>query len=162
MTGSESHRFRNLCLLFLLLLLGTIALSSCIGRYGVTGQEILSYLQGQDSMGGKLCFRIRLPRILFVVLSGGALALAGTVYQNLFHNPLVSPDLLGVTSGCSLGAAIAIVFFAAHPNLVQSLAFLLGLCAVSLFLGIARLSSGDQHFRFRGAGLITSALALSL
>lgn len=52
---------------------------------------------------------VRLPRIIMAILAGGGLALAGTSLQGLFRNPLASPDLIGVTSGSVLFAAIAIV-----------------------------------------------------
>ncbi len=52
---------------------------------------------------------VRLPRIIMAILAGGGLALAGTSLQGMFRNPLASPDLIGVTSGSVLFAAIAIV-----------------------------------------------------
>src|SRR5262245_46661900 len=53
-------------------------------------------------------FSIRGPRILGAVLVGAALAAAGTAFQGLFRNPLVSPDILGVSSGAALGAVLGI------------------------------------------------------
>ena len=47
---------------------------------------------------------VRLPRILMAILTGAALAVAGVVFQSLFKNPLVSPSILGVTSGANFGA----------------------------------------------------------
>jgi len=156
------RRFWRLWLLMLAILCATIVLSSCTGRYAVTWQDLVSFLQGEESMGGSLFFNIRLPRIVFVVLSGAALALSGTVYQSLFQNPLVSPDILGVTSGCSLGAAIAIIYGSSQAFLVQGFAFLFGLLAVSLSLAVARFAGGDKTLRFVVAGIITGAMASSV
>lgn len=53
--------------------------------------------------------QVRLPRILMAILSGAGLALAGTVLQGMFKNPLASPDLIGITAGSMLFAAFTIV-----------------------------------------------------
>jgi iron complex transport system permease protein len=56
-----------------------------------------------------IIFNVRLPRILASVMIGAMLSLSGAVYQSVFRNPLVSPDLLGVSSGAAVGAAGAIL-----------------------------------------------------
>ena len=53
---------------------------------------------------------LRIPRILMAILTGAALAISGTSLQGLFKNPLASPDLIGITSGAVLFAALTIVF----------------------------------------------------
>lgn len=55
-------------------------------------------------------FSVRLPRALLALIVGIGLTLSGTVFQGLFRNPLVSPDILGVSSGASFSAACAILF----------------------------------------------------
>ena len=57
---------------------------------------------------------IRLPRILAAMLVGASLSLAGASFQGLFRNPLVSPDILGVSSGAGFGAALAILLNATN------------------------------------------------
>ncbi len=56
-----------------------------------------------------MIFTLRLPRTLGALFVGGALVLSGSAYQGVFKNPLVSPDLLGVSSGACVGAAAAIL-----------------------------------------------------
>lgn len=81
---------------------------------------------------------VRLPRILAGLAIGAVLAAAGAAYQGMFRNPLVSPDILGVSSGAGLGASAAI--FIGLPLLwVQGFAFVGGLLAVGLVYGIASL-----------------------
>src|SRR5262245_28558342 len=63
-----------------------------------------------DNVDAQIFFIARLPRVLAAAIVGGALASAGTVFQALFRNPLASPDTLGVSSGASLGAVVAITF----------------------------------------------------
>jgi iron complex transport system permease protein len=74
-------------------------------------------------------FQVRGPRVLTAVLVGAALAVAGTAFQGLFRNPLVSPDLLGASSGAALGAVLGI-YLSLGVFAVQVLAFIGGLAAV--------------------------------
>jgi iron complex transport system permease protein len=73
------------------------------------------------------------------VLVGMGLSVSGAVYQALFRNPLVSPDILGVAAGCTFGAALGLVMPGYHFSLVHVLSFGFGLLAVFLAIGIARL-----------------------
>ncbi|MEP7357606.1 MAG: iron chelate uptake ABC transporter family permease subunit, partial [Anaerolineales bacterium] len=59
---------------------------------------------------GTILFELRLPRVVFMALTGAALAPAGAAYQGLFRNPLADPYLVGVASGAGLGATLALVF----------------------------------------------------
>jgi iron complex transport system permease protein len=72
---------------------------------------------------------VRMPRILAAVLIGAALAAAGSAYQALFRNPMVSPDLLGASGGAGLGAALGILL-SWNTAAVQLAAFAMGLAAV--------------------------------
>ena len=80
-------------------------------------------------------FQIRGPRIIAALMVGAALAAAGAAYQNLFRNPLVSPDILGVSSGAALGAVLGI-FLSLPIIAIQGLAFAGGLAAVGLIFFI--------------------------
>ncbi len=75
---------------------------------------------------------------------GAALAAAGAAYQNLFRNPLVSPDILGVSGGCALGAVTGI-FFGLPIAAIQGLAFAGGLAAVALVLAIGTWVRGHDR-----------------
>ena len=76
-----------------------------------------------------MLWHIRTPRILVACLVGAALAAAGATYQGMFKNPLVSPDILGVSSGAGLGASLAI-FYNLPMFYVQLFAFSGGILAV--------------------------------
>jgi iron complex transport system permease protein len=78
---------------------------------------------------------VRAPRVAGALAVGAALAAAGAAYQGLFKNPLVSPDILGVTAGCALGAGIA-VLWSLPIAAIQGLAFAGGLIAVGLVVAI--------------------------
>jgi iron complex transport system permease protein len=73
--------------------------------------------------------------VLAALAVGAALASAGAAYQNLFKNPLVSPDILGVSAGCALGAGLAILF-GLSIVMIQGLAFAGGIAAVALVMAV--------------------------
>ncbi len=83
-----------------------------------------------------IIFNLRLPRIIGALLIGAGLAMAGCSFQSVFHNPLVSPDILGVSYGSAAGAASAILL-GYGIGLTQLFAFVGGIIAVSLTLLIA-------------------------
>ena len=80
-------------------------------------------------------FNVRGPRIAAAILVGAALAAAGSAYQGLFRNPLVSPDILGVSTGAALGAVVGI-YLSLGVVAIQTLAFVAGLGAVAVVYGI--------------------------
>jgi len=80
-------------------------------------------------------FNVRGPRIAAAILVGAALAAAGSAYQGLFRNPLVSPDILGVSTGAALGAVVGI-YLSLGVVAIQTLAFVAGLGAVAVVYAI--------------------------
>ena len=91
--------------------------SLTLGRYSLSVSEIFASLHSlltgssvQNEQAHAVITQIRLPRIAFAILVGAALSAAGAVYQGLFKNPLVSPDILGVSSGAAVGASIAYLY----------------------------------------------------
>jgi iron complex transport system permease protein len=91
-----------------------------------------------DPLLATVLWNVRLPRVMAAVVVGAGLAAAGATYQGLFRNPLVSPDLLGVSVGASLGAVLGI--FLSLPVLaIQLAAFAGGLMAVLVVAGIGAL-----------------------
>lgn len=80
--------------------------------------------------------QVRAPRVIAALAVGAALSAAGAAYQSLFKNPLVSPDILGVSAGCALGAATAILF-SLPAVAIHAFAFAGGMAAVALVVGVA-------------------------
>ena len=98
-----------------LLLISGVWVAANMGAVPVTWQDWLAVLGNSDeplSGGAYVLWHLRLPRILFAVLVGAALALPGALAQGLFRNPLADPGLLGVTSGAACAAALTIVVLA--------------------------------------------------
>lgn len=93
----------------LLLLLGFIGDIS-LGSVHIPWEEVISVLLHGDtsSTSGKIIWNLRLPRAIVGILAGSGLAVAGLQMQALFQNPLAGPSVLGITSGSTLGVALAI------------------------------------------------------
>lgn len=132
-------------------IVGLVVLSFGIGKFPVQPGELWRLLSsalfggahGLPDTYEAVVYRVRLPRIGTAALVGAGLAAAGATYQGLFRNPLVSPDILGVSSGAGFGAALAILL-ALPVVAVQGMAFVFGLAAVSVVYLIATLVRG-QH-----------------
>lgn len=106
------HGARGMVPFLLLLLL--VPLSLLAGSVAVPAGDVWLVLTGgggeEESLARFVVMESRLPQMLTAVLAGGSLAAGGLVMQTLFANPLADPSLLGVSSGASLGAAVALLF----------------------------------------------------
>src|SRR5262249_47396856 len=101
---------------------------------------------------------VRGPRVLAAMLIGAALAVAGTAFQGLFRNPLVSPDILGASSGAALGAGLGISF-SLGVAAIEGLAFAGGLIAVAAVYVIGSLlQSRDPVLVLVLTGVVVGAL----
>ena len=141
-------------------LLALTALAFAVGRYPLSLAEVLSALAGQaaDPTVSTVVMQVRGPRVLAALLVGAALAAAGTAYQGMFRNPLVSPDILGVSTGAALGAALSI-FFSTSIFLTQLFAFAGGLAAVGLVYGVgSRLRGHDPLLALVLTGVVIGTL----
>lgn len=103
---------------------------------------------------------VRLPRILAAALIGAALSVAGVSYQGMFRNPMVSPDLLGASTGAGFGAALALLLSMNYFAVTCS-AFFFGLAAVLLAYLISRRSRMDTTLSMVLAGMMISSLFTS-
>ena len=129
------------------------------GPLAVAPAGLLSALFGHGTPDAELALALRGPRLLTALTCGAALAGAGAAFQILFRNPLAAPDLLGVSSGAGLGAALALLL-GAGAALVQGAAFAGGLAAGALALACAALTrSGDGRLALILCGVVAGALA---
>jgi iron complex transport system permease protein len=79
----------------------------------------VSFKEGQEP----IIFLVRFPRVIVAVLVGAALATSGAVMQGMFRNPMADPGIIGVSSGASLGAVLAIFLGLASKSLFYMPAF---------------------------------------
>lgn len=153
--------------LLALVLLGAVLLVAfSVGRYPVTPGQLWTLLWAKltgapttlPAAMETVVFRVRGPRVLSAVAIGATLAAAGSAYQGLFRNPLVSPDILGVSTGAALGATIGIYLSWGVAG-VQGLAFALGLAAVAAVYGVgASLRRHDPILVLVLAGIVIGTL----
>jgi len=143
-----------------LLLAAGALVALTIGPFRLTLAEVLAALTGRaEGTADVVVWSIRLPRVLAAMLVGAALAAAGASYQVLFRNPLVSPDILGVSSGAALGAVCGI-FLSLPVIAIQGFAFLGGLAAVGLVIFVSQAVRGvDQTLVLVLTGVVMGALA---
>lgn len=119
-------------------LMAGLLLAFTVGRYPVSLGDLLTVLVAKvtgrtadvPTAVQSVVLQVRGPRVMAAALVGAALAVAGTAFQGLFRNPLVSPDILGASSGAALGAVTGI-FFSLGVLAIQALAFVGGLIAVA-------------------------------
>ena len=136
------------------------------GQYPVSAGELAALLWARFTGGAHdvapvaetIVLDVRLPRVLAALLVGAALSGAGAAYQTLFRNPLVSPDILGVSAGAGLGAVLAI-FLSLGLWAVQAFAFAFGLVAVgAAYFIAASLRSHDPVLVLVLAGVVLGSL----
>ena len=153
------------CPVLITLLVVVFFIALCAGRYSIRVTEVVRILassvfdvtQTWDDKAYGVIFTLRLPRTIGAVLVGAALSLAGAAYQGVFKNPLVSPDLLGVSSGACVGAAIAILL-GMNSLGVQTLAFAVGIGAVTLTMLIPRLFRSSSMMMLVLSGVIVRGM----
>lgn len=161
MNRAYTRRFIMLGLVFVLALLGSLLL----GRYALSPGQLLHMLWTKVTGGAadwplsddKVVFAVRLPRVAAAALVGAALAVSGAAYQGMFRNPMVSPDILGASTGAGFGAAVAILLGAGYFG-ISAAAFCCGLLAVAAAWLVSRLSRTNQTVTLILAGMMISSL----
>ena len=151
------------------ILLLMVGVSLSVGRYHISFSEcwqivfkaLFSGAEDMDPLSVATVMKLRFPRTVAAVIVGGSLALSGAAYQSIFKNPMVSPDLLGVSSGACIGAAIAILMDG-NSALIQIMAFVTGLAAVGLTTSIPRLIRSDSTTVLVLSGVVIGALMSSI
>lgn len=158
-----------LVLIAMPIILAIMALS--IGRYPVSLIEILNVLTN-GFIGSEVfvpdvvrtvIYDIRIPRIIVAILIGSALSVSGAALQGTFRNPLVSPDILGVSAGAGFGATLGIINSWGSLGIAGS-AFVFGLIAVGLtyFISTKIKNSGDITLIMVLGGILVGTIFTSL
>lgn len=155
------HPFNTLTLLMLLTLLAATA-SLLVGRFSIPLTDLFKALGGHD-ISSVVLLKVRLPRIVAGLAIGASLAVSGATYQGIFRNPMVSPGILGASSGAGLGAAVAILL-SLNFLMVQAFAFAFGVLAVFItyVVGSAVGRNNDSLLSLVLTGIVISALASAI
>ena len=125
-----------------------------VGKYPLSLEKLLC---GND-MQWRVFLTLRFPRTVVGVIGGFALGVAGFVYQTVFRNPLASPDIIGVSSGASAGAAAGILFLSGSAAVTFS-AFAGALLAVVFALALSFLDRSGRNGTIVLAGIAVHSLA---
>jgi iron complex transport system permease protein len=164
--SSELFGYRAVVVGAALALLALIATAAALGPYRVAPSDLLAFLVAKATGAASplsvpaetAILQIRLPRVFAATAVGAGLAAAGATYQSLFRNPLVSPDILGVSSGAAFGAVVGI--YLSLPVLaIEATSFAGGLAAVIIVYAIAAVIRGrDAVLVLVLAGVVIGAL----
>lgn len=151
-------------LFFLSLPVFAFFFSMFIGSFPVHPRELLdliaSHLFGYSTsypeVYNTVIFQVRLPRVLLGMMVGASLSISGATFQGIFRNPLVSPYILGLSSGAAFGAALSLAFL---PGVsIQFAAFFFSLLAVGLTYFMATTRRSTPVVSLVLAGVIVSAV----
>ncbi|MDL2225724.1 iron ABC transporter permease [Eubacteriales bacterium OttesenSCG-928-M02] len=163
----DKKSYTRLVLLLSAALVLFVLIALCVGRFSVNPKDVFAAIKGKitgvtvDEAMENVVFYIRIPRIIAALLIGAGLSISGAVYQSTFRNPLISPDLLGVSSGASTGAAMAIML-GAGLNAMQGFAFVGGILAVMMATALPRLFRNRSNMMLVLSGIIVSGFMSSL
>ena len=158
----NTYNYRNKIILLsaiqVLLLIVVLVWSVITGQYPLTLKSLLS----GDTMSIMVFKRLRLPRALMGVIGGFGLSISGYIYQLIFKNPLASPDIVGVSSGASAGAALAIVAVSASVPFISISAFIGAVTALIITLLTAYLVPGRNSYTIVLAGIAIHSVAQTI
>ncbi|WP_395401454.1 FecCD family ABC transporter permease [Arthrobacter sp. UC242_113] len=157
-----------------------VALSACflaavavlalaVGRYGVPLDHVVQILGGQlapvpvqtSGTEQNVVLLVRLPRVLLALLVGGGLAIGGAALQAIFRNPLVSPEIIGVSAGASFGGALALLL-GLGPLLLVGGSFVCGLLALGTLFLITSGRAGTPMLMIVLGGVVTGSFFSAL
>ena len=161
----HNKRFRQTVLILGICSVLVFVLSTAIGRAGITNPIILMqdfFRKAEDNKQMlKILMNIRIPRSLASYMVGACLSIAGLVYQTTFNNKLVSPDILGVSSGCCVGAGIAILL-GMSSGMIRIMAFVFGFMAVSIAIFLPKLFRNHSALTLVLSGIIVGSFMDSI
>ncbi len=150
----RSDKTKIFCAAGAVLLAALAAASLFIGKYPLTLEGLLA----GEEMQTRVFWTLRVSRTVVGAAGGFALGVAGFVYQTVFRNPLASPDVIGVSSGASAGAAAGILFLSG-AGAVTAASFAGALAAVGLALALSALDRSGRHSTIVLAGIAVHSLA---
>mgnify|MGYP002517702490 CR=1 FL=1 len=150
----KSSKIKNIIFLMTLVLLAELVLSLFVGKYPLSFEGLMA----GEEQAMRVFMTLRLPRTCMAVLAGFGLGVAGMVYQTVFRNPLASPDIIGVSSGASAGAAAGILFLSGSAAVTVS-AFAGALLAVVFALALSNLDKSGKNSTIVLAGIAVHSLA---
>jgi len=147
----------------IVVLLGVTAATLAIGTSQLTLLEVWNALFGQtDSRTRMIVLEWRLPRLLFAVLCGVALAISGAIFQSITRNPLGSPDVIGFDAGAYTGALFVMLVVGSGSYSAIAGGSLVGGLGTAAIVYLLAYRRGVEGFRLIIVGIGVGALLSSL
>ena len=153
-TALPTAKTKYYCLAGAILMIALACISLFVGKYSLSAEKLLA----GDPLQWRVFLTLRCSRTIVGMIGGFALGIAGFVYQTVFRNPLASPDIIGVSSGASAGAAAGILFLSGATAVTVS-AFAGALLAVILALALSGLDRSGKNSSIVLAGIAVHSLA---
>ena len=153
-TTSPTARTKYLCTVGAIFLIALACMGLFVGKYPLSFHKLMN----GDEMQWRVFLTLRCSRTVVGVIGGFALGVSGFVYQTVFRNPLASPDIIGVSSGASAGAAAGILFLSGAAAVTIS-AFTGALLAVVMALALSSLDRSGKNSTIVLAGIAVHSLA---
>lgn len=173
-TALGSSLFKSKIALFFLvatpLLIFIMIIALTLGRYYIAPSNVISILLENLSLQAvadindierRVVELVRLPRVLLSLMAGAGLGMAGAALQSLFRNPLVGPDILGISPGAAFGGALAIMLVGT-PFATVAGAFVFGLIAIVIVIIIAKPGAGTTTLTLVLSGVVVGAFFSAL
>ncbi|HEY4201927.1 MAG TPA: iron ABC transporter permease [Devosiaceae bacterium] len=147
------------------LLVSSLVISLCVGRFAVSIPRAIEVLfeaaihphAAVSAMDERIVLLVRTPRVILAALAGAALATTGVALQGVFRNPLVSPEVLGISQGAAFGGALAITLGIWGVPLL-ALVFVAGLSALLLVGFLARVDGRTEIITVILSGMVIGSL----
>lgn len=165
---TKEHSFAATSIVLTAVVFLIALISVCLGHYDIEVRKCLEMImlkplgyQGDWSdLDFSVVFGLRLPRIIGAIVVGACLSISGASYQSIFQNPLVSPDILGVSSGACVGAALAILLHL--PNtMIMLFSFGFGIITVLLTISIPKALKSNSNIMLVLSGVVVGGITSS-
>ena len=135
-----------------------VAVSLCVGQTSYSPAQVWQVLTGEQVPGASFAVGVlRVPRTVMALVAGLSFGLAGVTFQTMLRNPLASPDIIGISSGASAAAAIAIIALSASGAVVSTFAITAGL-GVALLVYVLAYKGGAAGTRLILVGIGIAAM----
>lgn len=149
--------------IFLLILGSLLTLTNGETPWKTVWEGFLLRLQGKSHLWNPLLDE-RLPRLIVLICTGASLAVSGAIMQSMFHNPLASPSVLGISSGGCLSVVLVFIFNLrfSHPYALPLAAFLGCFVTLCLVYSLSRWQAGKHLTNLILTGIAISTLLIAI
>ncbi|HLT59830.1 MAG TPA: iron chelate uptake ABC transporter family permease subunit [Microlunatus sp.] len=144
------------------ILLGLFVAGMAVGDYPISLQQLFASLTGRGTRATNfIVYDLRLPRVVTGMTIGVCFGMSGAIFQSMIKNPLASPDIIGITSGASASAVVAILVLGLGGFAVSGVSLVGALLTAGLIYGLAW-RKGLAGYRLVLVGIGIAAMLASL